>query len=818
MDKGQPGQGGERTGWDGPTDPDANRPPADNRASRAQSQNGPPANQRNTPSAQVPDFDTTVELPKGYVPPPLPRRLPKADGTTPRRTWLFVVSFLLVVVVIIAGAYAAFSAARGAPVIPFIPTIGCGSSTPCGVANGYLDAYTSGKYDTMYSFISDASQKRFSDPKILNGNFTDAKDYVVTRTSSILAEAHVYEISATPGDVSQTTDTSATVPVRVVMTSSYVGTITQDLTLPLVKEKNVWRVNWSPGLIFSQLDDAQGDPQYQRKVHLFIQDAKRGSILDRDGNVLAKDDTVYSIYVVPSKVQDQGTLVSTLAQNLDFTTGQIQDKLSGAKSGQNVFIRTISPQLYQQVSPKLTGLAGIQIQTSIERVYPYGVDTAPITGYVRPVSADDLKADTQDYYQQTDEIGRAGVEKWGEQMLRPTRGGTLQIVDVNGDGSLGNAAFTIAQRDPVNGSDITTTITLATQRAAMASLRNQAGHSGGSMAVDPATGEVLVLATYPTYDPNDLALGLTPNAQTRLNALDAPYIDRAIGSAQPVGSVFKLVTLAAGLEHGVSATRTFSCTGSYQVPGEAKPRADDQPKGHGTITAPFAITPSCDVVFWQIAVELNMQNQDWLPDMAKAIGFGSRTGIVGIDPSEENPGLVPDASYLQQTKNAKWTPTDAANLAIGQGFFQATPAQVAELSAAIGNNGVRMQPRLVSSVSSGGQTLQTYPAKQLGTLPISADNLATIQASMLGPLYDPKGTAVHDFDNVSVRVAGKTGTAESGQAHPHSWFTVYAPASPLSGPHVVPKIAVGTLVEYSDLGEKFAVPVSRVEIKTYLHA
>src|SRR5262249_37262098 len=162
-------------------------------------------------------------------------------------------------------------------------------------------------------------------------------------TSSILAEAHVYDISATPGDVSQNTDTSATVPVRIVMTSSYVGTITQDLTLPLVKEKNVWRVNWSPGLIFHDLDDPQGDPQYQRKVHLFVQDAKRGSILDRDGNVLAKDDTVYSIYVVPSKVSDQGTLVSTLAQNLDFSTGQIQEKLSSAKSGQNVFIRTISP-------------------------------------------------------------------------------------------------------------------------------------------------------------------------------------------------------------------------------------------------------------------------------------------------------------------------------------------------------------------------------------------------------------------------------------------------------------------------------------------
>ena len=122
-------------------------------------------------------------------------------------------------------------------------------------------------------------------------------------------------------------------------------------------------------------------------------------------------------------------------------------------------------------------------------------------------------------------------------------------------------------------------------------------------------------------------------------------------------------------------------------------------------------------------MELNAQNQNWLPDMAKAIGFGSRTGIVGIDPSEESPGLVPDPTYLQQAKNAQWSPTDAANLAIGQGFFQATPAQIAELAAAIGNNGVRMQPRLVSSVSSGGQTLQTYPAKQLGTLPISAANL-----------------------------------------------------------------------------------------------
>src|SRR5262249_14629793 len=157
--------------------------------------------------------------------------------------------------------------------------------------------------------------------------------------------------------------------------------------------------------------------------------------------------TAYSIYVVPQGVQDRVGLVSTLAQTLDFTQSQVQARLSAAKPGQNVLIRTITPQLYQQVGAKLNGLAGVQIQTSVERIYPYGAAAAAVTGYVGAVSPDDLKADTQDYYTQTDVIGRAGVEQWGEQYLRPTRGGTLQIVNVNADGSLGDPAYAIAQRD-----------------------------------------------------------------------------------------------------------------------------------------------------------------------------------------------------------------------------------------------------------------------------------------------------------------------------------------------------------------------------------
>src|SRR6185437_14933384 len=175
----------------------------------------------------------------------------------------------------------------------------------------------------------------------------------------------------------------------------------------------------------------------------------------------------------------------------------------------------------------------------------------------------------------------------------------------NADGSDGPVVFTIASRIPANGDDIHTTISLKAQQAAMTSLSQQSGHSGGSLAVDPTTGEVLAMGTYPVYNPTDLSLGLTPNASARLNALDAPYINRAMASAQPVGSVFKLFTLAAGLQGGVSAAQIFTCAGSFQVPGEAKPRKDDLPQGHGNITAPYALTPSCDVVFWQISVLLN---------------------------------------------------------------------------------------------------------------------------------------------------------------------------------------------------------------------
>ncbi|HZC05737.1 MAG TPA: penicillin-binding transpeptidase domain-containing protein, partial [Ktedonobacterales bacterium] len=429
----------------------------------------------------------------------------------------------------------------------------------------------------------------------------------------------------------------------------------------------------------------------------------------------------------------------------------------------------------------------------------------------------EISGDTSHYYQSGDVIGRAGVEQWGESYLRPTKGGRLDIRSRNADGSDGPVVTNIAQRAAQSGENIYTAIDVATQQTAMSKLASQQGHAGGAVALAPGTGDVLAMASYPTYDPNDFSLGFTANEQARFNALDSPYLNRATMAADPTGSIFKLVTLSADLEHGISSTYVFSCTGTYQIPGTTTILHDDKPTGHGNLTAPDAIGPSCDIVFWKSAVMLNQQDPNILPTVARGFGLGLPTGMIGLPSDEDNPGLVPDPAWLKANKNATWTATDAANLGIGQGFFEATPAQIAQMTATIANNGKRMRPRLVTKVVDvNGVTTKPIAPEQVGVAPLSAENLQVVQFAMLGPIYSPGGTSVGDFAGYPVTVAGKTGTAESGRPDPHAWFVCYAPAQKLSGPPVTPQVAVATLVEFSGFGDTFAAPVSKAIMSAYL--
>lgn len=777
--------------------------------------------------------DDTVDLPPEAIarlnkkaPPQrsVPRRAfgPRTGDRRPP-LWTYIVTTVVVIGVLLGMTYEIVGPpshqANGVNDIN-----GCAPASPCQVANSYLADYTGGKYPQLYSLLSTASRTRFSDPAILRAaanyqtnavSYATAQEYITNRTKGILAQAQVYSLSATLGTVKKISATQVSFPARVVMRSNGLGDIVADIVLPLTLEHNAWRVDWSPGLILPQLDST-ADPTYTRVVRFVSQTANRGTILSSDGQALALDETVYIVGVVPSTVKNQAAVTQALVANLDLTPAEITAATQGKDANQFWPVRTITPQVYNQVSAALQ-IPGIQAQQTMGRVYPFGAATAPVTGYIGQVGPSEIASDASHYYESGDIIGRAGVEAWGEQYLRPTKGGELDIRARNADGTDGPIVSTVASRAPLNGEDITTTIDLPTQQAMMTRLAAQSGHTGGSVALAPATGDVLAMGTYPTYDPNDFSLGFTANEQTRFNALSGPYVNRATMAADPTGSIFKLITLSAGLENGISASQIFTCTGTFQVPGENHLRYDDVVLGHGSLNAVQAIAPSCDVVFWTIAINLNQKDPNLLPSVAKKFGFGAATGMIGLPADEDNPGIVPDPAWLKTNKNSGWSPTDAANLGIGQGFFEASPAQVAELSAAVANNGVRMRPRLVSKVSNGGAITQTFAPTSEGTLPLSAANLKILQVAMLGPTNDSTGTTAYDFVGYPITVAGKTGTAESGQPVPDAWFTCYAPASKLSGPAVTPQIAVGTLVEFAGTGEHYAVPVSKAAMDAYLH-
>jgi penicillin-binding protein 2 len=775
----------------------------------------PPADE-----AGAPPEERTVRMPPELLPeqlpPPRPVRVLGA-GDSRRPLWIIGLSAVLIVAVLGGLVYTLYG--RGGSSSGNGPH-GCASNTPCAVADAYLLAYTGFHFEQMYSYTSAASRQQFSDPKILRGAYKDAHDYIVNRTAAILDEAEIYSLSATPGDVVTNGPSAASVPARIVMQSTRVGNFTQDLSIPLVLEGGSWRVNWTPGLIFPQLDDPAFDPTYSRLVHLVPYNAARGTIYDAAGDAIAKDDTVQQIEVTPGQIKDENALVGALSKNLDMTPAEVRANYDDSRPNTAFLIRTITTSWYTQIQAAIANLPGVSVRQTTGRVYPYGYALAPVTGYVGDVTADDLKSDTAHYYEATDQIGRAGVEAWGEQYLRPTKGGKLLIVERNADGTPGQPDSTIAERAAAPGDDIHTTIDLKNQLAVMQNIKPQIdagkGTGGGIFAADPTTGAVQIMASYPVYDPNLLSLGITPEELKAYNDHGA-FLNRAIQDPRATGSVFKVVDLAAALQNGISKDTTFTCHGTYQVPGESTIRHEPEAGGHGTLTAPAALAPSCDVIYWQVAIKLNSMDPNILPTMAKAMGFGSVTGVVGVPAGAEDPGLVPDPAY-EASKGKTWNASFAADLGVGQGDFMATPAQVAMMSAAVGNNGIRVQPRLVSQVTRAGGVVLTFAPKTVGTLPISADNLAVLQASMLAAVMDPSGTSYVTWKGFPIRVAGKTGTAEAGvSVEPHSWFTCYAPASPVGGPPVTPTIAMGVEMQNAGYGADNAAPVSRSLLTTFFN-
>ncbi|MBI4492812.1 MAG: penicillin-binding protein 2 [Chloroflexi bacterium] len=652
---------------------------------------------------------------------------------------------------------------------------------PGEVAGRYLDAWQRDAYNDMYDLLSAQARSTIN------------REQFVRRYQAIQEGVGVLETHAQlgQGKAPGADERQATLPYSVERRTARLGTLREDNQLPLVWEANTWRIDWTPSLIFRQLTP-------DGLVRMLPQDGARGRILDRKGRPLAGPGTIVSLGLVPGQLEDRPAVLRLLQQHLGIQPERMAAGLDRSQPDWFVPVQDLASQRAAALPNELRTAPGVVLREVNRRTYPAGPVAAHVVGYLSALTADELKTLAASGYEEDDVLGRAGIEAWAEESLAGEKGGELRIVSPQGE-----VLSTLARREARPGGDVQLALDLDLQRLAAEALGER---PGSVVMLDPRTNEVLALVSYPSFDPNGFILGWSQDEWTRLSSdPHQPFLNRPAEAAYPTGSVFKLVTTAAALEQGgYTAESPFRCDGVWRGLGGDTVLRDWLPQGHGDTTLARGLTQSCNIVFYELGKALGERDPGLLARFARGFGFGKPTGLVGL---AEVPGLVPDPQWKEQSGNGPWYLGDSVNQAIGQGYFLATPLQVGNMVAAVARGGALRSPVLVREVA-GRSGRRAYQAQDLGTLPVSAQHLATIQTSMRGVTRLPDGTAAQAFRGFSVPVAGKTGSAETDGKNAHAWFAGYAPADN-------PQVVLVVMAEERGLGAEVAAPVARQILEGY---
>lgn len=647
-------------------------------------------------------------------------------------------------------------------------------TSPKKVADTYAQIWSAGAYDQLYELISTASQETIS------------KEDFIARYEGIAIEAGIINLQA--GIVSGN-DNDLIFPLKVDIESSRIGPFTDENQIIIVDEgDDEYRVEWTPSMIFAGLGDG-----YVRWTSDIPQ---RGRILDRKGRPLAETGFISKVGVIPGQIQDEASLLASLSELLGMDQGTIQSLYASGEPNWFMPVAEYPDQMNQDLVASLSAIPGVAIQKWPARIYPAAELTAHVVGYLSEVTADELPELSKLGYEPGDLIGRAGVEAYAEQWLAGKRGGTLALI--GRDESIKRVIGEV-QAEPSN--DVILTVDLDLQTAAYDAIGDQVG---SAVVMDPNNGQILAMVSRPSYNPNKFVLGLTEEDWATYNNPDTrPLVNRATSEGYPTGSVFKLITASAGIVHlGYNADTYFSCPGAFSLEGSDNVWHDWVPGGQGDMNLHRAIYRSCNTVFYQIGEALDIADEYYLPDMARAFGFGERTGIQELF---DIAGIVPDPEWKSSEIGDFWARGDAVNLAIGQGYFQASPLQLAKAYAAITNGGTLYRPYLVMDVIDlDGQVVYSGKAEEMGRLPLNADQIRILTDAMYDVIHAGDGTAVAAFSGAPYSASGKTGTAETGVPGDiaHGWFGSFAPSDN-------PRLTVVSMIEHGTTGSGSAAPVAR---------
>lgn len=632
------------------------------------------------------------------------------------------------------------------------------------VAKAYAAAWVKGDYPAMWALLADESKA------------TVGEDGFIARLPRIAQEMTLTSLEATSGVAAHPAGANgspdprrATVPLAVTFHTQRVGDLRRDTFLNLVmtgdKDKAVWKIDWTPEAILPRLISG-------RLVRMTRLPTSRGRIIAREGTELATFSDAAVVGVVPEQIKNEAGMLASLSSVLGLKTDDIKAKYNASWVRPDSFvpIRTLTGDAFTALRARLTVIEGVQLQAQRVRSYPTGL-ASQLLGFMGEASDADAQKRASRGYSAGDLIGKNGLEQQLDDVLGGSFGWRLSIVDPDE-----RPVELLGETAAIPGNDAVLSLDPKLQAAAEKALGDQ---KGAIVAEDLWSGEVLVLASRPSFDANVFVSGDSATIAALNSDPKRPLVNRAVSGTYPTGSSFKPITAAAALKNGLyKAGQRIDCPASWN--GYGIVQLNHETGNLGPIDLRTALARSCNTFFYELGKRLNDTNTRLLPDEALSFGLGKATDI---DFVIEADGNVPSPA------NRPWNPGDATNLAIGQGDLLATPLQMANYTAALANDGVVWKPRLVTEIRTrAGVVVKTYAATQLRTATTTPTDLSLIRDGMRAVVNDPNGTVYFKFLNFPTAVAGKSGTAETPSGNPDAWFIGFAP-------YDGPKLAMAVIFE-----------------------
>ena len=547
----------------------------------------------------------------------------------------------------------------------------------------------------------------------------------------------------------------------------------------------------------------------------------RGLIVDRNGLVLARNYSGYTLEIFPRRTRSVEGTIDELAELIEITPRDrrlFRKLVAETRNAESLPIRTrLSDEEVAKFAANRYRFEGVEIKGRLFRQYPYGEVASHALGYMGRIDQADqarLEEDGIDAnYRGTDYIGKAGVEASYQHELHGTTG--FEHVEID---AAGRGIRTLSRTPSQPGNNVALTLDMTLQRVA----ENAFGERRGALvAIEPESGGVLAFVSKPGFDPNLFVDGIDPQNWAELNnSIDKPLNNRAIAGMYPPGSTFKPFMALAALELGKRTPRSTIHDPGYFDFGGRRFR-DSRPGGNGVVDLYKSIVMSSDTYYYQVANDLGI---DAIAGFMKHFGFGERTGI---DLQGEASGVLPSPEWkmkrFKRPEQQKWYAGETISIGIGQGYNAYTPIQLAQAMATLADGGAMYRPHLIAYVDDP-RTGERRPVEPelVHRVPVRRDHLEFVKRALAG--VNKEGTAARSFANAPYTSGGKTGTAQligikqnekyeeskvAEHLRDHSLFIAFAPLEN-------PKIALSVVVENGGFGARAAAPIARTVLDYYL--